>query len=363
MRIPWIGIAGLVLLAGCWKGPGAAVDLPPATVRILPGAVTLTTGHLQRFTAQVAGGPAGEVTWRVLEPGGGSVDGAGGYRAPAAPGLFTVEAGVKGGPGRDRAQVRVVAPPAGEIRAPARVLAGTGGLQASVAEVPGSSYAWTLAGGEILAGETAAAVTFVAGAGPKVTLACRVTNAAGDSLRSSLEVPVAPPVTLAISPAAVTLTAGRGMKFGYTIEGGLSLGVVWSLGEPGAGSLDQAGHYLAPPVPGPYTVRVASKDDPTRAAVARVKVVAQPPEGMIAPASFEPGAKGLKAMVPEVAGMTYAWEIEGGAITAGAAGPAVVFSAGPGPSLTLRCRISNEAGDSFLATKVLNLPGLVTVQN
>jgi len=353
MRIPWIGIAGLVLLAGCWKGPGAAVDLPPATVRILPGAVTLTTGHLQRFTAQVAGGPAGEVTWRVLEPGGGSVDGAGGYRAPAAPGLFTVEAGVKGGPGRDRAQVRVVAPPAGEIRAPARTLPGTSGLRASIAPVPGSRYDWTIAGGQLTGGAGTAAVTFAAGAGPKVVLSCRVTNAAGDSLASSLEVPVAAPVTLAIHPAAVTVTAGRAMTFGFAIEGGLSLGVAWSLGEPGAGSLDAAGHYVAPAVPGFYTVRVTAQDDPTRTATARVKVVAPPPEDLVAPTSFEPGAAGLRASVPGAAGMTCAWEIEGGSILAGAGTAAVVFSAGPGPSLTLRCRISNEAGDSFLATRVL----------
>ena len=46
-------------------------------------------------------------------------------------------------------------------------------------------------------------------------------------------------------------------------------------------------------------------------------------------------------------------KIRCGSILAGAGTAAVVFSAGPGPSLTLRCRISNEAGDSFLATRVL----------
>ncbi len=351
----WIGFVALALAGACWKGPGATVEVPPATVRILPGPVTLTAGHEQRFTARFEGGPAGAVAWRVLEPGGGSVDADGAYRAPAAPGVYTVEAGARGGPGRDAARVTVVAPPAGDILAPARTLPGTAGLRASVAGVPGSRYAWSIAGGQLTGGEDTAAVTFTAGAGPKVRLTCRVTNAAGDSLDSSLEVPVAAPVSLAIQPAQVTLTAGRAMKFGFTIEGGISLGVTWSLGEPGAGSLDQAGHYVAPEVPGAYSVRVAAKDDPTRTATARVQVVARPPEALVAPAAFEPGATGLRASVPEVAGMTYAWSIEGGAITSGAGTPAVVFSAGPGPSLTLRCRISNGAGDSFLASQVLKV--------
>jgi hypothetical protein len=84
-----------------------------------------------------------------------------------------------------------------------------------------------------------------------------------------------------------------------------------------------------------------------------VKVVAKPPESLFAPASCAPGAQGLHARVPEVAGMTYAWTIEGGTITAGATAPAMVFSAGTGPSVSLRCRITNEAGDTFDAKQRL----------
>jgi hypothetical protein len=233
------------------------------------------------------------------------------------------------------------------------VLRGAEGQVARIAPVPGSQYQWTIAGGLITAGTDTASVTFQAGAGPKVVLACRVTNAAGDALRSSLEIPVAAPVSLGVKPAAVTITVGRSMKFGFDLAGGTSLGVAWSLGEPGAGRLDGSGKYLAPAVPGLYTVRVSSKDDPTVSATATVKVVAKPPESLFAPDSFLPGADGLRASVPEVAGMTYAWEIEGGTILKGSTAATLLFNAGHGPSITLRCRITNEAGDSSTTKKML----------
>jgi hypothetical protein len=217
--------------------------------------------------------------------------------------------------------------------------------------VPGSSYAWTIAGGRITAGADASAVTFQAGPGPRLALACRVVNAAGDALNSSLEIPVSAPVALAITPRNATVTAGRSMKFGYTVEGGATLEVYWSLGEPGCGSLDDHGRYTAPEVPGQYTVRLISRDEPGKYAVAKVKVVAKPPEGLFAPDTFTPGAGGLRAEVPEAPGMTYAWTIEGGAFTGRTDGPKVAFQAGAGPSLTLRCRIVNEAGDSYSAEK------------
>jgi hypothetical protein len=353
MRGFGLGIAGMVLLTGCWQGPKPYVEPPPATAQVLPAAVTLTAEKSASFTARVDDSPAEGVAWSVLEAGGGRVDAAGTYRAPAHPGVYTVRAGFRDVPGLTAAaKVTVVAPPAGEIIAPAQVLPQSD-QTARIAPVPGSQYHWTLTGGEITAGTDSASVSFHAGAGPKLMLVCRVTNAAGDALNSSLELPVAAPVTLAIKPAAVTITAERSMKFGFDLAGGTSLGVAWSLGEPGAGSLDGAGNYVAPAVPGSYTVRLSSLDNPAMTAVATVKVVAKPPQSLFAPDAFRPGAEGLRARVPELPGMSYAWEIEGGTITAGADAASMVFEAGTGPAITLRCRITNEAGDTFAAVKVL----------
>ena len=347
-----IAAMGVGVLTGCWQGPRPAAAAPLVTVRVEPAAVALTVGRSMTFAAKVEGGSPAELAWTVLEPGGGAVDGAGRYQAPASPGVYTVQAGF-GALAAGRARVTVVAPPAGEITAPQRVLPGADNLQARVPEVAGSRYAWTIAGGLLTAGAETSAATFRAGTGSKVNLTCAVTNAAGDTLRSSLEVPVVPQVTLAITPPQVTITAGRTMKFGFTITGGTTLGVAWSLGEPGAGSLDGAGNYVAPLVPGAYTVRVSAQDDPTRAATARVKVVPQPSDSLFAPEAFTPGAAGLRARVPNLPGMAYLWEIEGGTITGGATGPVLEFQAGSGDTLTVRCRVTNEAGDSVLVARTL----------
>jgi len=358
-RIGWtILIAAIAGLTSCLEGPKAYVEPPPPVdTVIVPATAYVTVGRSTVFNARVNGTPATEVAWSVLEPGGGSVDSQGVYRAPAAPGVYTVQAAFQVGAGQTAtARVNVVAPPAGVISAPPRVQPGAEDQKASIVPLPGSRYQWSVTGGAITAGTDAAAVTFAAGSGPKVTLACTVTNAAGDRLTSSLEVPVVAPVTLAISPATATVTVERAMKFGFSIQGGTSLAVTWSQLEPGAGSLDQQGNYVAPPVPGLYSVRVTAKDDPTVTATAQVKVVARPPESIVAPGSFQPGAQGLRAMVPEVDGMTYAWTVEGGSITSGADAATVVFAAGDGPELTVRCTITNEAGDAFSVKRVLKLP-------
>ena len=359
MRGSWGGIGasmlGVTFLTGCWKAPRPAFEASAPRVEVLPAQATLTTGRATAFAAKVDGHGTGAVTWRILEPAGGTVDPQGNYQAPAAPGVFTVQAVFSlDGERTAVAKVTVVAAPVGEIKAPLRVLPGAQEQVATIVPVPGSHYHWTINGGSITAGTDTNAITFMAGAGPRVALGCKVTNQAGDTLNPGLDVRVVAAITLAISPAQTIVTAGRAMKFGFTLAGGTSLGVAWSLGQPGAGSLDDSGHYVAPAVPGLYSVRVTALDDPTRFAIAQVKVVPEPPQGMFTPEAVLPGTQGLRAMVPEVAGMTYAWDLEGGTITGGADRPTLIFSAGDGPTVTLRCRITNEAGDSFVTSKTLN---------
>jgi hypothetical protein len=346
-------MAGLALATGCWKAPAPAQPEVPARVEVLPGSAAVTVGRSLTFSARINGGPAGEVAWSVLEAAGGSVDGGGRYRAPARPGSFTLQAAWKGAPERvAQARVLVVAAPAGEIRVSPHVMAGATG-HASIIPVAGSSYRWSATGALITAGADTPSATFEAGPGPSLKLLCRVVNAAGDALDSSLDVPMVPPVALAIKPATATVTAGRGFKFGFEISGGNTLAVLWSLGEPGTGAIDRDGRYLAPAVTGSYSVRVTAADDPAVFASAQVKVVAAPPAALFAPGSFLPGAQGLHASVPALEGMSYAWEIEGGTLVSGATGAELVFDAGAGPSLTVRCRIRNEAGDVQVSEKTM----------
>ena len=347
-----LGAFGAVLLVGCLKTPAPAQEVHEFTAGIVPALATLTTGRTMTFSSSFGGGTSGPVSWKVLEPGGGTVDTQGTYTAPHRAGVYTLYADF-GGARAAKATLTVVAPPRSELSAPDRVMPEAMGLTAQIAPTPGGTYAWTMTGGYITQGHTGPAITFQAGTSGKVVMTCKATNLAGDAVNSTLEVPIALPVTVGIRPTQVTITQGGTMKFGYSIQGGTSLRVAWSLAEPGAGTLDAQGNYSAPAVPGFYSVRVSSVDDPMAHAIAKVKVVAAPPQDLFASASFPPGAGGLLARATAVEGITYAWTIEGGTITEGAASSSVVFTAGDGPTLVLRCTMTNGAGDSYLAVKAL----------
>lgn len=349
-RKDWIqaGMAtGVLLLAACRPPQPALPPPPPVSLSLQPGDATVTIGHDLQIGHRITSGGGTGVDWRVVEPGGGTVDAQGRYRAPQRAGVFTVEARSQADPTRvARARVTVVPAPVGTISAPATVAPGAAGLRAGVPVQPGCHFAWTLTGGTLLSGADTDTVTFSAGDGPTLVLACRISNAAGDALTSSVEIPVARPLALHIGPAKATLTVGRSMKFGYTLEGNGGSEVVWSVDSPGGGTVDPAGTYHAPARPGTYTLQVASRVHPETTDRAQVRVVATPKAGITAPDSVKAGAAGLKAQVPEQPGARYAWEVQGGTATAGAQGAVLTFTAGEGPTLTLRCTVTNPAGDT-----------------
>lgn len=90
-----------LLLALACTTPGDAVptkstDSFKPLLSLRPVAVSLAKGATQTFQAEI-NYPEGvrymrqPVGWRVMEPEGGSITGAGLYTAPAAPGVFHVE--------------------------------------------------------------------------------------------------------------------------------------------------------------------------------------------------------------------------------------------------------------------------------
>lgn len=83
-----------VCLAGCSGGSGGGVVPPPPAVTVSVSGVStpLNTGADRTFTAQVTGASNNAVTWSVVENGGGTINQAGVYTAPALPGTYTVKA-------------------------------------------------------------------------------------------------------------------------------------------------------------------------------------------------------------------------------------------------------------------------------
>ena len=100
MLIRALSVASLLVAAAC-SNPGNAVPAKPAepfvpAISLRPVAVSLGRGASQPFQAEInyqegvryAHQPVG---WRVVEPGGGTIDGAGIYKAPATAGTYHVE--------------------------------------------------------------------------------------------------------------------------------------------------------------------------------------------------------------------------------------------------------------------------------
>ena len=81
--------------------PGDNVPAKPQepfvpTLSLRPVAVSLARGAAQTFQAEINYPPGMRymrqpVGWRVVEPGGGSIDGAGLYKAPTVAGTYHVE--------------------------------------------------------------------------------------------------------------------------------------------------------------------------------------------------------------------------------------------------------------------------------
>jgi large repetitive protein len=184
-----------VLTLGCritnaaGLGRNVSLEIPlaaPVRVKISAASTVMTAGRERTFGFDLKGGLSGRVAWSVLEPGGGTVDARGRYHAPMVPGTYTLQVKSLEDPSaRATLPVRVVAAPFGRIQGPGRFAPGAKGLKASVEAQEGCSYFWTLGGGALTSAK-GAAITFDAGDGPSVDIACVITNEAGETLRLSL---------------------------------------------------------------------------------------------------------------------------------------------------------------------------------
>src|SRR6516164_5351310 len=85
----------LAACTGYAHDPGAAGSNPARALDVVPPAVSVPVGGTQSFVATESGmadaGPA-NVTWSVVENGGGTVDSLGDYTAPTVPGTYHVRA-------------------------------------------------------------------------------------------------------------------------------------------------------------------------------------------------------------------------------------------------------------------------------
>ena len=170
-------------------------------------------------------------------------------------------------------------------------------------------------------------------------------------------------ITVTVTGPSGPLATQQERDFTAAVTGTTNTAVTWSVAEATGGAVTAAGQYTAPATAGTYHVVATSVADPTASGQIAVDVLAAPIATMSAPGTVTTGATGLTASVPNQTGVTYAWTITGGTITAGASTNAITFTAGAPGSLVLTCIVTNAAGGSATgtATVVVSSASVVSI--
>jgi hypothetical protein len=91
--------------------------------------------------------------------------------------------------------------------------------------------------------------------------------------------PTTPVLSVAISPAGVTVWTGSTQTFQATVTGSSNQSVTWSVVEASGGTINATGLYTAPGTAGSFHVKAVSAADPSQSAQVPVTVSVQPPQG------------------------------------------------------------------------------------
>lgn len=248
-------------------------------VEVHPAAAEVAPGGKAGFAAVVTGTADLGVVWQVVEAGGGAVDAAGLYTAPAGGGTFHVRASSHVDLTAQGTATVTVKPPVAVAVAisPASASVAAGGTVSFTAAVTGAtdtSVTWSVA-------ETTACGTVTQGGvytAPPVAATCHVvaTSHADPSKSATATVGVSappPPVTVSVSPSTGSVHSCQTLTFRATVTGATDTSVSWAVQEGAAGgTISTSGAYTAPNTAGTYHVVATSRADPTKSAIAQVQV-------------------------------------------------------------------------------------------
>ena len=298
-------------------GASATVQIQSGiTVNITPGAASVPPGGNQTFTAAVSGGGNSAVSWSINGSSGsiatnGTLTATGldtaTYTAPPIPpsSPVAVVATSVADPSKSASASVIVSCPAANAIAPPSANLAAGATQAFTAMLcvaPGTALTWEVngvAGGSAALGTIAAssanAATYTA---PSSAPASPVTiqAVAGAQIASATVTIVnAPAITIAISPASATVTAGARTTFFASVSGATNTSVTWSVngivnGDASVGEICVTGSnpcapptgtentvdYLAPQTPQPNSVTLSATSvaDAAKTASAQITIAA-----------------------------------------------------------------------------------------
>ena len=219
---------------------------------------------------------------------------------------------------------------------------------ASVSPQDGCTYAWSISGGILPAGNSTSTVTFTAGSYGYVQLSCTVINAAGTESRLAMAIcSIAPNPASPVVAAPAKVTAGQpgyiasvpyqtDMSYSWSITGGsITSSVTTNLVTFTAGP---AGNVQLACV---ITDTLGASSSPGRASCG---IVALPESPEITAAAAHKAWDMATATVPAQPGCTYAWTVKGGTVQTATTGPSVTYTVAPNTPLRLACIAINGAG-------------------
>ena len=100
-----------------------------------------------------------------------------------------------------------------------------------------------------------------------------VTNPAGTSVATGLELTVDSTVAIGVLPSSARVHPGRTQSFHAMVTGTLDQAIAWSVQEKGGGDVSALGLYRAPARTGAYHVVATSVMDPSKTAVVPIVVI------------------------------------------------------------------------------------------
>jgi len=262
-----------------------SITLVPITIIVLvnPPSVTLGNGQTQQFSASVSGISQTGVTWSI-NPQVGAIDpNSGMYTAPspiAASQKVTVIATSVFDP-TTNGTATVTLQPISVTLSPAAVTLSANQSQQFTPTLLGSSAGvlWSISPqvGNITNSGLYTAPSSIA-ASSKVTVTATSVDDPTKSGTAVVTLQPAPAITVAVSPASVTLTNSQTQQFTAALQNNIA-GVTWSI-NPQLGAIDNTGLYTAPATitssNSKVTVTATSIDDPTKSGSASITLQAAP---------------------------------------------------------------------------------------
>jgi len=374
----------------------------PISVSLSPGAVSLSTGGSQAFTATVSNTTNLAVSWAVDGVAGGNattgiVNGTGAtvtYLAPTTAGSHTLTATSAADPTKSASAGLTITTPVlavGLTLSPTSLTLAAGAPASFTATVSGSTttgVSWTVDG--IANGN--GTVGTVSGSGGTITYTApstggihtlTATSLADATKNASATITVQATqtvVAIAMSPGTATVTAGTSATFTASVTGTTTTGATWAVdgianGNTTVGTLSGSGSsrtYSAPTTTGSHTITATSSADPSKSAAAVATVQAPSPTVSVAlsPTALTLATGASSSFTATVSGTTtgVTWMVDGvanGNSTVGTvtgSGNTVTYTApSTGGVHTLYATSTADTTKSASATLTVQAPLLVSV--